>query len=71
MMTEFLRFGGATVEPGEDPEAPAAADGPEKPAADPETVEVTLTLTKREAELLLKIADNLSWKLTQITGGLG
>ena len=71
MMTEFLKFGGATVEPGEDPEAPAAADGPEKPAADPETVEVTLTLTKREAELLLKIADNLGWKLTQITGGLG
>ena len=71
MMTEFLKFDGATVEPGEDPEAPAAADGPEMPAADPETVEVTLTLTKREAELLLKIADNLSWKLTQITGGLG
>lgn len=62
MRTEFLLFDGAHVEPGEDPE---------EPEKDPETVEITLTLTRKEAELLLKIADNLGWQLTQIIGGLG
>ena len=62
MKTEFLLFDGAAVEPGEDPE---------DQAGDPETVEITLTMTREEAQLLLKIADNLGWRLAQATGGVG
>ena len=67
MMTEYLLFDGAQVEPGEDPE-----DGPDaEPAADPETVEITLTMTRQEAQLLIRLADNLGWKLAQAAGGVG
>lgn len=62
MKTEFLLFDGAAVQPGEDPEGQAS---------DPEKVEITLTMTREEAQLLLKIADNLGWKLAQATGGVG
>ena len=62
MKTEFLLFDGAQVEPGEDPE---------EPADDPDTVEITLTMTRQEAQLLIRLADNLGWKLAQAAGGVG
>ncbi len=50
------------VKPGEDPE---------EPADDPDTVEITLTMTRQEAQLLIRLADNLGWKLAQAAGGVG
>lgn len=60
--TEFLLFDGAQVEPGQDPE---------EPADDPDTVEITLTMTRQEAQLLIRLADSLGWKLAQAAGGVG
>lgn len=64
IMTEFLLFDGAAVEPGEDPGEPA------EPGTD-DPIEIRLTVSRADAQMLLRLLDSISWQLVQITGGLG
>ena len=63
MKTEFLAFDGQQDPAGQ--EDGAGGDSGEEP------VEIHLTISRTDAEILLRVLDNLSWQLVQITGGVG
>ena len=63
MKCDFLEADGGEVIPEPDPEE-EEGEGDQN-----EKVTVTLTLGKDEARLLIRIADNLGWQLSQLVGG--
>lgn len=78
MMGKFLAADAGPVMDPEDSfqENPEPVENPEEPDAENnadsgDDVIITLQMTRPEAELLLRVVDNLCWKLVQVTGGRG
>ena len=70
MKGDFLQIDAGEPVPA-DPEIPDdQGDGSSGQDSQEEKVRVILSLTKDEARLLLKVADNLGWQLEQLIGGL-